>query len=762
MRGVDARDAATTVHKVSIPPDLRIPFRFPAADPHDGIPLGNGRFGAMLWGEENRLRITINRSDFWDRRSGMRWGPDNSYANLHRLLEAGDEAGLRAAFERVSPEKGAPPRSTRLPMGRIDFTLPYGSLESGILDLYRGEATVQSTRALEADQVTALVLQDRPVLLLFFPYAGGITVDPVPAWEGRPGRPETAPADFFRASGYSPPVAFRRAESVGWTLARPGEPELAVLCRRQFRPGAGAAYLITAAYAADGLDALACAQRELEVAAQRVTELQAGTENWWRRFWEEGAQVSFPDLELQRLYYFGMYRIGCMSMEGSSGATLQGPWVEEYRLPPWQGDYHFNANVQLCYSPVFAGNHPELALPLFDLLERWKPRLQAYARSFTGAEDGLMLPHAVNDQCAAIGGWWTGAVDHGCTAWAGHLMWLYWKYTQDERFLRETAYPFLRGTMRVYEQMLEPDGERLRLPVTVSAEYGGNRVDAWGPNASFQLAAVHFLCGALAEASALLQIDEDRRENWRRIAKRLPLFALTADGQEIAVWEGQPLAESHRHHSHLAAIYPFGLVSPQESSLSDLLNRSLQAWTGKGTGYWAGWSFPWAAILHARTGNGDAAETLLQLFARAFVSPGYASTHDARFAGITTFAQRPDIMQVEAGIGLAAAVQELFLHCVDGQVRIFPAVPTRWRRAEFAQLRAEGAFLVSGQWGEGGFRSVRIESTAGGRLHAVFPSQPGRVLIRRGLNERQVLPAGAHLIVDTAPGDVVEALSRKP
>lgn len=744
-------------------PNLSLPWRFPAADPHDGIPLGNGLLGALVWGAGNQIRITINRADFWDRRGYFAWGPKTNYANLKQLLEAGDEEGLRRAFERPAPAPGTPDRTTRLPMGRIDLTLPDGVLTSGVLDLYRAEASVHYKREGEdtPNRVHVVALQDRPVLVVQIPDVGGVAVDPVPAWEGRPDRWGTAPAEFFQSTGYANPRLFMRGETIGWILARPGEPSVAVLCRKHRRPGIGTACLITAVYIQEDEEAIARVNRELDDVRHLLPELLAGTEMWWRRYWEDGALLCLPDPDLQRLYYMGIYKMCCMTMEGSPGATLQGAWVEEYRLPPWQGDYHFNINVQECYWPAFGGNQPELLHSLFDQINAWKPKMREYARIFAGIDDGYMLPHAVNDRCDNIGGFWSGSIDHGSTAWVGQLMWHYWRYTGDLTFLRETAYPFLRGAMRVYEEMLEQEEGRYVLPVSVSPEYNGDRMNARGRNASYQLAAIHFLCRALLEASRLLDLEESRRPAWEAIASHLPLYSLTPDGREIALWDGQALAESHRHHSHLAGVYPFGVLSFRDPRTRDILSRSYQTWVRTGMGQWTGWCFPWAAILHARCGNGGAAEALLQLFARAFVTQGYGTLHDARFQGLTVFSGRPDVMQVEAAMGFSAAIQEMLLHTDGGKTWLFPAVPPHWRDLEFSQMRAEGAFIVSGRWRDGKFAQATVESRRGGRLCLSLPETSGRTRLKRAGTERFLDCPGRELILDTRPGDVIVLMAEE-
>src|SRR5690606_13361523 len=235
-------------------------------------------------------------------------------------------------------------------------------------------------------------------------------------------------------------------------------------------------------------------------------------------------------------------------------ATLQGPWIEEYQLPPWSSDYYFNINVQMCYWPAYAGNRLSHLRPLFDLIWSWRDRMRDHARKFVGIDAGYVLPHAVSDGCVVVGSFWTGTIDHACTGWVGKMMFDYYRMTGDIGFLRERAYPYMRGAMRVFEEMLErqADGSYV-LPVSVSPEYGGSAIWAWGRNASFQIGCIHMLIECLLEACRVL--GETPRPIWREIQAKLPRACVQAgpDGrQRIVLWEGQDLDESHRHHSHWA------------------------------------------------------------------------------------------------------------------------------------------------------------------------------------------------------------------
>jgi len=727
---------------------------FPAERVHGGIPLGNGTFGALIWGDGAPLRITVNRADYWDHHGGLKWSEEASYARLRECLERGDEAELRRVFEGRGSASERPARPTRLPMGRVDLAADAdASVQRAALDMAAGEASLVLLAGGAQLRVRCLVPREEPALAALVEGPGAARLRPC-------ARPVDAPdvLRHLRGLGYPDPSPFGGREEGGWVQERPAEPALAVAWRRTGTCPSRAELFVCAAYGPTPEAAVAEARGLLDrLQAKGYDRLADETATWWRRYWRTACRVSLPERDIELLYYLGMYKLAGLSMPGTPAATLQGPWVEEHQLPPWAGDYHFNINVQECYWPCYGGNHPEALQPLVKLLDSWKPKLREYARCLTGRTDGLMLPHAVDDRCTCMGGFWTGSVDHGSTAWVGQLLWLYYRYTLDRDFLAATAYPFLKGAMRVFEAMLDDSGEALALPVSVSPEFGGAGFQAWGRNASFQLAAIHWLCRALVEASETLSVDADDRETWRAIDRRLPVAAVieSAGRREIGVWEGRALDESHRHHSHLAGVYPFDVFDYHGSHADrSLVENSMQRWTRMGMGLWTGWAMPWASILCARTARPETAVEMLRLYRRAFMNEGFASLHDARFPGLTVFWRRRDLMQIEAALAAAAAVLELLAHTAQGVLHLFAGAPAEWADASFENLRVEGACLVSAERRNRRVEQVRIRSEAGGALRIANPwaaAGSGARLVRGRTAE--TLPPQPILTVSLEPGE---------
>lgn len=691
---------------------MELAWTFPLPRTHTGVLQGNARLGAMTWGGGNVLRITLGRADFWDRRGGTPFTDAMNYQNIRRMLEAGDEPAIRATFRPAQLPTGHPERPTLLPIGRFELVFPETlSLESAKLSLLTGELQVfLRDRGGGTRTVSIELSMEAPVLAIDVSETPEPTVRFVPAWDYPRVR------ELLGKVGYGPPRMIDLDETRGFSIDTPADGSACLLTRRS-----GATLLATVELGRNADDALDHARALLRHAAEhgRAAMVNA-TRHWWQDYWRDVPRVSIPDPALAELYHYGMYKFAGLTNPAGVAAGLQGPWIEEYTTPPWSGDYHFNINVQMCYSPAYAGNRLEHLRPLFELIWSWLPKLRENARKFVGIDDGLMLPHAVDDRCTVIGNFWTGTMDHACTAWVAKMMFDYWRFGGDDAFLRDRAYPFMLGAMRVYQQMLERRGDgSLSLPVSVSPEYRGSAMNAWGRDASFQLAAIHMLAESLQAASRALGLAPD--PSWDELREKLPLASIAPNHwntPSIALWEGLVLEESHRHHSHLGGITPFDVIDPADPSWAPIVKASFAHWIYRGMGLWSGWCMPWAVQLHTRIGNADMAVLMLEIWRRVFVNEGRGTLHDCNFPGLTLLGAREpnvpperEIMQMDAGMGAVNAVLDLLLHERRGVHHLFAGCPASWRDVSFEGIRAAGGFLVSGKRVDGRVTEVEIVAT---------------------------------------------------
>lgn len=733
-------------------------WEFPLPRTHTGMLQGNGTLGAMIWGENNVLKITLNRADFWDHRGGARWTEKMTFSAIRGLLENNDEPGLRALFEAQTIPPGQPRRPSVLPLGRLELVFDPGlTLRHGTLDLETGEAVVQLMDGdNQTHEVACHLSMYEPLLHLRLPDTIRFPdIRRVSAWE--------YVGQHLASIGFEPPQMLADSALEGWVQTRPADPPLCLGYRK-----AGAELWVTVVYGADQQEAQNEAERQLDAAITLGADaLQSQSRLWWSEYWKAVPQITIPHPDLSFLYHYGMYKFAGLTAPGGVPATLQGPWVEEYQMPPWSSDYHFNINVQMCYEPAFRGNHLEHLRPLFDLVWSWRDTLRHNAKLFLGIDDGLMLPHAVDDRCTIMAGFWSGTIDHGCTAWVAKMMYDYWRYGGDSDFLRTRTYPFLVGAMRVYEEMLERRGDTFSLPVSVSPEYRGSALNAWGVNASFQLACIQWLCEALITASDAL--GEPTRPIWREIQEKLPRACVEGPpGKErIVLWQNTPLEESHRHHSHLAGITPFDVIDIDDPTWKPIVERSFAEWVGRGMGRWSGWCVPWAAMLHTRVGNPDMAEMLLEVWQKVFTNEGHGTLHDCQFPGFTLIgagatAAKPkthEIMQMDAGMGATTAILDLLLHTRRGVCYLFAGAPKHWETVGFAGIRTEGAFLVSARREHGHVQSVTVVAERGGPFRLASPWPDGATVVQNG---QQTFLDGAVLFLDTVAGETITILPAQP
>jgi alpha-L-fucosidase 2 len=393
----------------------------------------------------------------------------------------------------------------------------------------------------------------------------------------------------------------------------------------------------------------------------------------------------------------------------------------------------------MIYWPALATNRTSHLKPLWRMFREWLPRMQATGEKFFGQPGALMIPHAVDDRLQVVGSFWTGTIDHACTAWMAQLAWLDYRYSLDTNILREIAWPLLNGAFEGYWAMTETstaaDGKiSFRLPVSVSPEFKGARMDAWGANASFQLAAYHMVAQCLQQASTVLDLPGDPR--WQEVQDKLPLYAVfkgprtleypESESSRIALWEGMDLVESHRHHSHLAGIFPFGVLDSRDTAHKNIISNSLWHLTHKGAGAWSGWCVPWAATLFARNINADAAVSWLHYFKDHYTNEGRGTLHNARHTGLSVIADRPwakvtdrpnrEIMQLDGGFGAMTAILELLVQNRRDGIHVLPDIPLGWDHFSFQKIGTEGAFQVSA-WVKGGqVEKIKVKSLAGGPL----------------------------------------------
>lgn len=750
----------------------------------EAVPLGNGTMGVLLWGEDQTLRLSLDRGDLWDERPSKEFlavRHEFTWATMQRFVAENRMDDFNRVFDANYDYNGPP---TKLPAGRIEVVLdPSQKLDAFRLQLAHAEglATLSGGATIRTFVDAAHV--EEPVALVRIP-------GPAPR-EFRLRSP-----DSVQKLGYPPPqhgTNTGSGEGLRWfeQPAADGFSYAVCLGWKRLESENATLLAVTVSTRAEGKSAAAVGQarvkRALRQGYARRFEPHA---RWWVEFWSHSS-VKIPEDHLLRHYALVRYFYGAASRRGAPPMPLQGVWsADEGALPPWKGDYHNDLNTQMTYLAYRTAGDFDEGASFLDYLWNLLPRFRTFAREFYRAP-GAAVPGVMSLAGQPLGGWGQYSLAPSMGAWNAHLFYLHWRHTGDARFLRQRAYPFCREIGECLQALLHPDDSgRLVLPLSSSPEIFDNTRRAFlQPNSNYDLASLRMLFLGLEEMASALRQPAEAAE-WHRLAEELgDWHVVGGNDRPMVTVPGQApppspallldattaLPDSHRHLSNLMPLHPFNLITLDgEPRDREIIFASLRDWESKGTKLWCGYSFSWMSCLRARVGDAEAALRNLDIYARAFVlRNGFHANGDQTKSGYSSMTYRP--FTLEGNFLAMEAVHEMLLQSWDptpgaaagdagpagfraGPIRLFPATPWRWHDAAFEDLRVEGGHRVS----------ARRENNAT-TWFRIVAAQNGPVRIRDNFggarpqwNRADVSVRGRDFVVTLRKGEVLEATLPKP
>ena len=699
----------------------------------EGIPLGNGIMGTLVWQKGDKLRLAVDRADLWDLRPVKEFeGPNYSY---RFLCEAVARKDMEPVYEMIDQRTSKDIAPTKIPAGAIEIPVKgLGEVESVVLDVHTAICTITWKSGAVGSFFTNAVHKTGHFRLTNLPEP--LDIEWVaPAFTSPKG--EKPQGNSLARLGYKKGETVRKPGHIVYRQQAYGDVSYEVNIRWT-RPDThsleGTYYLTTTGTAYS--EPMQASKFMDDYTTDFKTARKKHVE-WWTDYWRQ-CQIHLPDDPLlERQWYLEMYKFGASSRKGAPPICLQAVWTADNgQTPPWRGDFHNDLNTQLSYWPGYSANHLEETSVFTDWLWDIKGNSEAYTRKFFGVE-GLNVPCISTLDGKNLGGWNPYSHQPTASGWLAHHFYLQWKYSADDDFLKNSAYPWVKEAARYFENISVKgaDGKR-KLPLSSSPEINDNRPKAWfTQTTNFDLACIRFTFRAAREMAQALGLTEEAA-HWEQAENEWPDWATNETGLCIA--PEYPLTHTHRHLSHLLAIHPLGLLDvSQGKEARRLIERSVHHFEEMGTGGWVGYTYTWLANLQARTGNGDAAARSLHIFAKAFCSPNsFHLNGDQLKQGYSGFTYRP--FTLEGNFACAAAIQEMLLQSHTGVIRVFPAIPESWREASFHHLRAMGAFLVSASLHKGEVERVEVTAEKGGTMKLFNPftrqiiekeMQPGEVFV---------------------------------
>jgi alpha-L-fucosidase 2 len=746
--------------------NLKLWYRQPAVAWEEALPVGNGRLGAMVYGDPVHERLQLNEESIW---AGSRIKNNNPKAlkTLPLLQKAIFESRYRDALKLAGENLlGTPPNvRSYQPLGDLFIDYEWnGTPENYSRELNLSTGIITTRFTVEGKQITEEVFASAPedIIIVHISSPDGLPVNAsfkmtreqdavinandngIIQLTGQiidhddpgsgPGGAHMKFAGEIRVSAGNGSITsqnnvlkVKQAKEITVRLTAATDYNINLLdFDRSVNPVATCKAIL------DRTEGLSLK----EIKKNHLFEYQKMFDRVGLSFGPDSLSADPTDERLAAVksgatdngliaLYFQYGRYLLMSSSRSPAvlpANLQGIWNREMKAP-WNADFHTNINLQMNYWPAEVCNLSETSEKLISFMENLAVPGTATAWEMYGTK-GWTIHHLTDlfgRTGVADGVWGITPMDG---PWMTFPVYEHFLFTGDTSFLSRRAYPLMKGAAEFVLGFLveSPEGylvtnpshspeNNFRDPVT-------GEVSALTYAATTDIEIVNALFDNCIEAGGILDTDRAFADKLREAKKRLPPVRINSRGV-IREWikdfdEPEP---GHRHMSHLLGLYPLSQFTPETPDLYKAAGATIERRLSFGGGH-TGWSRAWIVSLYARLQNGEKAYENLLALLRKSTLPNLFDTHPP--------------FQIDGNFGGTAGIAEMLIQSHNNVIRLLPAIPGEWSSGEVKGLCARGGFVLDMNWKGNKLIEAKISSKKGGKCSLLYNGKSQEISLKAG------------------------------
>ncbi len=722
----------------------RIFYKTPASFFEEALPLGNGAFGGMVYGNIQKEKISLNLDTLWNGKPISE--PQADKTEQYKILQQLTREGKREEADRhLEVNIGRPQSCAYLPMGNL-------YIEND--GCYEGE--YERSLDLEASLAETLIKGDKGVKYeYFFSYphkcfavkiSSKIKSNIKISFETLLHNEQSFDGGIFVVKGAAADKLVGVASVTNSGVLDDSEKTVKFVMACQFICDKAPSYtegkvcfdgineliILTAANTTyiDQSTLMPLKECTDKTLSQLKAALSAGySEIKKEHISDAGAlynrtvlnlvdkpsdidtvtRLDNPDGDIglcELLFNYAKYLTIACSRQGSQASNLQGIWNER-EYAPWSSNYTVNINTEMNYWPCLMMGLDECYEPLVGLVKKISKTGVETAKKIYGA-DGFVCHHNIDlwGFTEATGNY-TGSACY-CfwsmgSGWLARMLYDYYEYTLDEEYLKNTALPLMKEAARFYLDILtECDGQLVIFPST-SPENKYQLVpdgDKFGsaPYTCMSQSICADLFRCIIKGLEITGDDDEFKARLEDVIPKVEFFKTDSQGRLVEFdkeyVEPEPL---HRHVSHLYGLFPGEIISEGKNpEIVEAVRKSLDARGMAGTG----WSMGWKTNLWAKLKDSEKAFHFVKSLL-THIAEGWDGTFKQGGGVYTNLFDAHPPFQIDGNFGVASGIGLMLVQKEDGIIKLLPALPKELSSGSLYGMKLKGGISLDMTWCDG-------------------------------------------------------------